>query len=100
VNFFKIPEVSISKIPRTRQVSAVLKQETDLRSSAHSAIGSHNLKGLVNHVKTSKHFHEQLHFTKHDIELVTHFRTLSRIRQSLGYSEVSRVKGFYLIPQH
>jgi hypothetical protein len=99
VNFFKISEVSISTIPRTCQVSVVLKQEADLRSSAHSAIVSHNLEGLVNHVKTLKHFHEQLHVTKHSNNPVTYFRTLSRIRQSLGYSEVSSVKRFYLIPQ-
>jgi hypothetical protein len=100
VNFFEISEVSISTIPRTRQVSTVLKQEADLRSNAHSTIVSHNLKVLVNHVKISKHFHKQLHITKQSNDLVAYFRTLSWIRQSLGYSEVSRVKGFYPIPQH
>jgi hypothetical protein len=51
-------------IPRTCQVPIVLKQETDLRSSAHSTVVSRKLRGLVNHVKITKHLHEHFHVTK------------------------------------
>jgi hypothetical protein len=47
-------EVSIAIVSRIRYIHAVLKQQIDLRSSAHSTIVSHNLRGSVNHVRNNK----------------------------------------------
>jgi hypothetical protein len=92
---------SIFTIPWTRQASAALKQETEPQSNAHSAVISHNIRGSMNYVKRiEKRLHKYFRVMKQTCHSATHPRTFSRILQSLSYSEVSRVKGFYPIPQH
>jgi hypothetical protein len=101
VKFFKISEVSIFTIPRTHQISATVEQETDPRSSAHSAVILHNIRVSANYVKRlAKCLHEYFRISKHTFYSATHSWTFSWIRQSLSCSEVLRVKSFYLIPQH
>jgi hypothetical protein len=94
VKFFNISEVSIAIISRTYQVLFVLKQETDMWYSDHSAIVSHNLRGLMNHIKIMKHIHERFHVTKQTCDSVTHFRNSPKSRLSRSF----KVKGFYLFP--
>jgi hypothetical protein len=72
VKFFNISEFSIAIISRTRHVPDVLKQETDLRSSAYSEIVSHNLRGLVNHAKIKKHLHEHFLVTNQTYNPMIH----------------------------
>jgi hypothetical protein len=83
VNLFNISEVSIAIVSRIRYVHAVLKQQIDLRSSAHSAIVSHNLRGSVNHVRNNK-TETDLRSSDSSPNIFTNSRKFHLFRSSVG----------------
>jgi hypothetical protein len=96
VKSFKISEVSIFTILRTRQVSTVLKWVADLQSNAYSVIISHIIRGSANHVRNNKTPFQT--FLRYGTDLWPSYSSLNTFTNSPKFQSLRSSEGERFLP--